>query len=47
MKPTKPEPLPISQMKPYKPTPHPQQQRVKDFRDIPSLWHGKELESKA
>ena len=40
------QPLPITLMKPYKPAPHPQKDRLKEFRQIPSLWFGKEQESK-
>lgn len=32
--------------RPYKPTPHPMQARIDEFRSIPSLWNGKEYISK-
>ena len=32
--------------KPYKPTPHPMQARIDEFRSIPSMWCGKEYTQK-
>ena len=34
----------ISYFKPYKPTPHPMEHRIKEFRSIPSLVTGKRHE---
>jgi hypothetical protein len=39
--------LPFTAMKPYKPAPHPQQHRLREFRSIPSLVFGKVVESRS
>lgn len=46
MKPVKKVVKHFSQLKPYTPAPHPMQHRLDAFREIPSLWCGRIIESK-
>ena len=42
----KTNPTPVFQLKDYKPTPHPMQHRIDEFRKLPSLITGRRYESK-
>jgi hypothetical protein len=45
MKASKKKYLTFDDLKPYKPTPHPMQHRIDEFRSIPSLVTGRRDES--